>query len=77
VISISIIKIATGILKGVHLDFIYLSILSKDRVVQMDKPATILPIHIHATHKKKKLQGQNKEQYKNKKYISKKKMTEG
>jgi len=46
--------------------FIYLlSILSKDRVLQKDKPAIVLPTHIHTTQKK--LHGQNKEQYKNNK----------
>jgi len=39
--------------------------LSKDRVVQKDKPAIVLSTHIHTTNKKKKnLHGQNKEQYK-------------
>jgi len=32
--------------------FIYLLILSKDRVVQKDKPAIVLPTHIHTTQKR-------------------------
>jgi len=32
--------------------FILSSILSKDRVVQKDKPAIVLPTHIHTTQKK-------------------------